>query len=199
MTTSLPDPASFAFEQLEPAAQPVAAVADTAAVVAGAQADAEQIRIAAREAGFQAGMQEAAETLRPAAETLAQAVAALQDERATSAEQLERHAVDLALAIAEKAVQAAVEVEPDRVADVIKGAMRLMVEREDVVIHVNPVDVDVVTQALEGLGDRHIEVVEERRVARGGALLRTSVGEIDARLETKLERAGQVLRAELES
>jgi flagellar assembly protein FliH len=199
VTTSLPDPASFAFEQLAPAARPVAAVADTAAVVAGAQADAEQIRVDAREAGFQAGMQEAAETLRPAAETLAQAVAALQDERATSAEQLERHAVDLALAIAEKAVQAAVEVEPDRVADVIKGAMRLMVEREDVVIHVNPVDVDVVTQALEGLGDRHIEVVEERRVARGGALLRTSVGEIDARLETKLERAGQVLRAELES
>src|SRR4051812_38477124 len=146
-------------------------------------------------------MEQAAETLRPAAAALEQAAEALLEERAAAAGALERHAVELALLIAEKALQAALEGQPERVADVVEGAMRPLGEREDVVLHVNPVDVDVVTEALDGAseaGGRRIEVLEERRVPRGGAVLRTSVGEVDARLETKLERAAEVLREELE-
>jgi flagellar assembly protein FliH len=208
VTTSSPDSASFAFEQLEPVAraQPVqgAPAADAASTLADAQAEADRIRQSAleagREEGFRAGMEQAALTLAPAAEALTAAATALREEHAAAAEQLERHAVDLALAIAEKTLQAAVEVDPERVVDVVKGAMRLLVERENVMVHVNPVDVDVVRDALAATADGgHIEVVEERRVARGGALLRTSVGEIDARLETKLDRAAEALRSELES
>jgi flagellar assembly protein FliH len=209
VTRSSPDSA-YAFEQLEPAAprpgpapgQPLAA--DAATTLADAQAEAERIREEAREAGrdegFRIGMAEATHTLRPAAEALAQAATALRAEHAAAGEVLERHAVDLALAIAEKALQSALEVQPERVAEVIKGAMRLLVEREDVVLHVNPVDVDIVRDALAEVADgRHVEVIEERRVSRGGAVLRTVVGEVDARLETKLERAAEVLRSELES
>ena len=44
-------------------------------------------------------------------------------------------------------------------------------------------------------GIEHCEVQAERRVGRGGAMVRTPEGEIDARLETKLARAREVVEA----
>jgi flagellar assembly protein FliH len=178
--------------------------ADAAADLAAARSEAEAIRAEARDAGreegFRAGTEEAIESMRPAAAALVQAASALEQERAASGEALERHAVDLALALAEKALQAALEVDPERVVDVVRGAMRLLVEREDVTVYVNPLDVDVVREAVDGQADGpRVEVLEERRVARGGAVLRTSVGEVDARLDAKLEQAREVLISELES
>jgi flagellar assembly protein FliH len=41
------------------------------------------------------------------------------------------------------------------------------------------------------------DVQAERRVSRGGAVVRTVEGEIDATLETKLSRARDVLLGEL--
>jgi len=37
----------------------------------------------------------------------------------------------------------------------------------------------------------------ERRVGRGGCMARTPVGDVDARVETKLERASEVVAAAL--
>jgi flagellar assembly protein FliH len=206
VTRSSPE-AAFAFEQLEPppAGAPAARRSEPVPDLGTVQAQAEAIRAEAREAGheegFRAGMEEAIESMRPAAASLAEAAGALREERAQSGEALERHAVDLALALAEKALQAAVEVDPERVVDVVRGAMRLLVEREDVTVYVNPLDVDVVSEAVEGeldgAGGPRVEVLEERRVGRGGAVIRTSMGEIDARLETKLEQAREVLLSEL--
>lgn len=205
MTRSSPE-AAFAFEQLEPQDPPAATASpgDAAADLAAARSEAEAIRAEARDAGreegFRAGMEEAIESMRPAAAALVEAAGALEQERASSGEALERHAVDLALALAEKALQAALEVDPERVVDVVRGAMRLLVEREDVTVYVNPLDVDVVREAVDGQVDGpRVEVLEERRVGRGGAVLRTSVGEVDARLDAKLEQAREVLISELES
>ena len=41
---------------------------------------------------------------------------------------------------------------------------------------------------------RQIEIVGERRVPRGGCIVRTVEGEIDARVEQQLERAAALLR-----
>ena len=69
----------------------------------------------------------------------------------------------------------AIEVEPERVLDVIRGALRAIVERESVVLQVNPDDLELVrewlTRSPASLGGiEHVEVQEERRVERGGAL-----------------------------
>jgi flagellar biosynthesis/type III secretory pathway protein FliH len=67
---------------------------------------------------------------------------------------------------------------------------------------VHPDDLDLmrdgiaeVTGSLGGI--EHLEVQEERRVGRGGAILRTASGEVDARLETKLARAREIAHEEL--
>jgi flagellar biosynthesis/type III secretory pathway protein FliH len=52
-----------------------------------------------------------------------------------------------------------------------------------------------VTAALGGI--EHCEVQAERRVGRGGAVVRTPDGDVDARAEAKLERAREVVEAAL--
>ena len=104
--------------------------------------------------------------------------------------------------MAEKAVAGALAAQPERVVDVVRGALRCLVERERVVILVNPDDLEAVREAVGDLvrslgGMEHCDVQEERRVNRGGAVVRSSAGEIDATMATKLDRAREVLEAEL--
>jgi flagellar assembly protein FliH len=207
---------AFDFAQLEPppapqpapAALPVDPGADPAVLLAAAQADAERVRADAQAAGFEegrlAGLEAARAELEPAVHALAEAVAGVHELRERAAEDVERASVELGLQIAEKALAAAVEVQPERVVDVVRGALRCMIDRERVTVLVNPADLDLVRGAVSELvlslgGIEHIEVQEERRVGRGGAVVRSAAGEIDGRLETKLERAREVLEAELAS
>jgi flagellar assembly protein FliH len=204
---------AFAFETLTPVAPVVpvpdalpVAPPDTASLVAAAHAEADAIRSAAYRDGFEQGRADAAAAARaelePAAQALHAALAAAHEERERAAEAAERQAVELALQIAEKVLGAAVEARPERVLDVVRGALRLLVERERVVVLVNPGDLELVRGAAEELqrslgGIEHLDVQEERRVARGGAILRTAVGEVDGSLRTKLERAREVLVEDL--
>jgi flagellar biosynthesis/type III secretory pathway protein FliH len=84
------------------------------------------------------------------------------------------------------------------VVEVVTGALRRSVDRDRLVVEVNPDDVelvrDSVTEAADRLGVGRLEVVAERRVARGGCVVRTSEGEIDARVTEQLDRAGELLR-----
>ena len=196
---------AFAFEPLSPAVPSTveeagAALDDEAleqlraAVRAEAEDEAEAIRAQAREEGRREGLE-------AAAQALAQALAEVGEQAQRRAEALEREAVELALMLAEKVVCGAIAVQPERVLDVVRGALRRIAERERVTLLVNPEDVPLVrgaTESLTGLGgiDR-LEVVEERRVPRGGCVLRTPEGEIDARLGEQLERARELVEAEL--
>ena len=86
----------------------------------------------------------------------------------------------------EKVVGGALSVEPERVVEAVSGALRGIVERERVTVLVNPDDLEIVREAMDGLkaslgGIDHCVVEAERRVGRGGCLVRTPVGDIDAR------------------
>jgi flagellar biosynthesis/type III secretory pathway protein FliH len=171
-------------------------------VLARAHAEAEQIRAAAHQAGLVAGRAEALAAAQPAAEAFAQAARELSATVEDLTTRTEIAAVDLALRIAEQALGAAVAVDAERVIDVVRGALRRLVERERVLLLVNPEDLDIVRDRVDGLvgelgGIEHCEVQAERRVQRGGAVVRTEEGEVDATLETKLARAREVLEAEL--
>ncbi len=174
-----------------------------------AEEQAHEIREQARAAGhaeghqdgFAAGMAAAGAELAPIAAALEQALA-LQRERASDlVSTLERQAAELALRIAEKVVAGAIELEPQRVVDVVRAGLRVLIERERETVMVNPGDMELVraatTELTGGLGGiAHLEVQAERRVDRGGAIIRTSEGEVDATLETKLDRVRELLLAE---
>lgn len=203
----------FAFTQLEPPPAPVVptvrkavppppeAVPETDPL-AQAHAEARAIRAQAHAEGYAAGMAEGQAALLAAAAALGEGLASLAHERAALASELERAAVDLALGIAEQVLSAAVAADPELVVGAVRGALRRLVERDRVLILVNPADLETVREHAAGLvaelgGIEHCEVQAERRVAPGGAVVRTQEGEVDATLATKLDRAREVLEREL--
>jgi flagellar assembly protein FliH len=200
-------PTEFSFEALEaPAAAPPSgshAEADAVmAALAAAEADADSLRAQAREEGLREGREEALAALTPALESLAQAAEAVQADQHARAERLERHAVDLALFLAEKVIGGAIAVQPEQVIEAVRGALRGIVERERVTVLVHPEDLELVRDAMDGIratlgGIEHCEVQAERRVSRGGAVVRTPDGDVDARVETKLQRAREVVETAL--
>jgi len=195
----------FDFEALEPPAPPVAAEDAADAVMetlAQAREDAEQLRESARAEGFAAGHAEAMASLQPALEALGAAVQAMHDAQSAAGERLERQAVELGFALAEKVLAGAVAVEPERVIESVRGALRGLVERERVTVLVNPEDLELVNGAMDELrgslgGIEHCVVEAERRVRRGGCVVRTPDGDVDAGIDTKLARAREVVEQEL--
>jgi flagellar assembly protein FliH len=205
---------SFSFDQLPPdptggvrvSLSADAARSQAAAIIDEAREEADRMRAEARrlghEEGYAAGMAAAREELRPGAEALATAVTQAAALRVEAAETVEGEAAELALQIAEKVVAGALAVQPERIVDVVRGALRCLVERERVTIQVNTMDLELVRDSIAELtgtlgGIEHVEVQEERRVSRGGAIVRSATGEIDATIEGKLARARDVIESEL--
>jgi flagellar assembly protein FliH len=200
----------FVLDQLEPTAA-VPDVEDLLAVVEAARSEADAIREHARAEGFAMGHAEGAAAARaeaqaqlaPAVDALADAARALAAERSELADRVEARAVELAIELAEKVVAGAIEAQPERVLDVVRGALRCFMERERVQVLVHPDDLALVREAIAGLaaelgGIEHVEVQEERRIGRGGAIVRTPAAQVDAALRTKLDRAREVVLAELQ-
>ncbi|CAA9468634.1 MAG: hypothetical protein AVDCRST_MAG38-1080 [uncultured Solirubrobacteraceae bacterium] len=202
----------FSFEALEPLAPaPAAAPAAPGGLtpdeeLALARAEADQLRQEAREQGFQEGFAgghaRALEEAVAGAAALAEAGVALRAEAAAAATRLEDEAVRLALSLAEKVVAGALAVRPELVVEVVRNALRGVVERERVTVMVNPADLPLVAGAMASIqgelgGIEHWEVQAERRVARGGAIVRHAHGDVDARLEAKFQRAREVVEAAL--
>lgn len=166
------------------------------------ESDRRQVLEEARERGhadgFAAGRQEAIDRLEPLAAALGEALARVEQQRDEVAGHVEHAAVELALKIAEQVLAGQLTADPALVVDIVRGALRRLVDRERVTILVNPDDLELMREAIPGLvaelgGIEHCEVQAERRVARGGAIVRTVEGEIDATIQTKLDRVRETL------
>jgi flagellar assembly protein FliH len=192
----------FVFEQLEPAAAAAGAALESPHDQAELDDIRERARAQAYEEGMSAGLASGRAQVDSAAAALGQALTEAQQRLEADAELLEWQAVELAVQLAEKIVAGALEVEPERVLDVIKGGLRRLVERDRVTVLVNPDDLELVRSSLDQVtaalgGIERLEALGERRVGRGGAVLRTPVGEIDAKLESQLGRVREVVVREL--
>jgi flagellar biosynthesis/type III secretory pathway protein FliH len=110
----------------------------------------------------------------------------------------ERDLVVLALAVSEKILQRTFAAEPERVVDVLRGALRKTFVREGLTVLCSPEDLDrlraagpELQAALGGLQD--LELLADRRVGAGGVIVRTPTGDIDATLGSQLDRLSAVL------
>ncbi len=178
-----------------------------------AEADAAKIRQEAREQGFaegrQQGLRQADELIGKRAgeladqtsrEKLATTLPAMQGvadalvvERDSWLAEWEATAVRLAAAIAGRIVRRRIEYEPEAVRDMIRSALQLAVGTAHIRIKLHPEDVALlgahaaeVTRAMASCGE--VEIVQDASIARGGCLVETRHGAIDARVETLLDR-----------
>jgi flagellar assembly protein FliH len=197
--------ATYAFRQLDAAAADASGgIAD---VLSAVRAEAEQIRAQAWAAGEvegrAAGLAAARTDAAPAVAALGASVQAISDLRAQVIAELEADAVELALRLAEQILAGVVSVQPERVLDVARNALRHLTDRRRVTLVVNPDDLELVSDCVAQLqselgGIEHLGVQSDRRVTRGGAIARTDVGDIDAALDVQLARAREIVAAAFE-
>ncbi len=196
---------SFDLEPLEPSEPPGDAAER---LIAAAQAEASQIvadaRREAHEEGRAAGLAEGRSELSRGAEALASALGEVHALRARVAEEVERDAVELALALAGKVIVATLQIRPELVVEVLQGALRRVSAERTIAIVVNPADLEIVRGALGELqaqsgGSERWDLQSDQRVPAGGAIVRTDQSEVDARIQTQLERAREVVEAEIGS
>jgi flagellar assembly protein FliH len=191
--------ATYSFRQLD--APPPGTGDDIADVLSAVRAEADQIRAdawAAGEAeGRAAGMATARADAQPALTALAASIQTVDQLRAQITAEVEQDAVDLALRLAEQILAGVLSIEPERVIDVSRNALRHLIERRHVTLVVNPGDLELVSGAVDQLrselgGIEHLGVQSDRRIGRGGAIARTDAGEIDASIATQLARAREI-------
>ena len=197
--------AEFDFETLEPLAPPRAPVSEAEAVMdvlAEARAEADSIRAGRARRGLRRGSRRGAGGAGAGAGRAGAAVDAVRVEQAATAEELERRAVELGWRWRRRCSAARSAVEPERVARL--GPGRAARDRRARAHHRHGQPGRSRDRArgdggAAGVARRHRALRRRGRAAgrRGGCIVRTPVGDIDARVETKLERASEVVAAAL--
>ncbi len=121
----------------------------------------------------------------------------LEDARRTKIEILsstEPDMVRLVLAIAKKVIVADLMIQPEAIVEIIRQAIANLDNPDNLRVYVNPADIALITDAivwggLTEIGSREIavEVKGDLRISKGGSIIESADGNVDARLETRME------------
>ncbi|MCW2956687.1 MAG: hypothetical protein JWO69_1556 [Thermoleophilia bacterium] len=111
--------------------------------------------------------------------------------------------VELAIAIAQRIVNASVDVDETLVVEACRGAMRKAFQRGSMQVLAHPDDLAILRDAGPQLaqelgGVDHLDFIEERRIDRGSVIVRTPAGEIDGTIRGKSDKIEQALREGIE-
>ena len=109
--------------------------------------------------------------------------------------------VVLAMEVARKVIRRELDLDPDTVVELCAGALRQVVLAHSITLRVNPDDLAAVdarrqtlAAALESCAS--LQIVADRAVDRGGCVVESDMGRIDARLETQLAAIERALMAD---
>ncbi len=169
----------------------------------------EQGRAEGLEQGMNEGLEQGrAQALAEAAEQLQQVQTAWSD----VAEQWDAHrtqmdrearqsVIEFALKLAERVVHRVIEVDETVIADQLANALALVLRPMDVAVRINPADRPVLTEAMPQLMNEfarfeHIELIDDDTITRGGCSVSYGQGEIDATLDTQLQRVVELILPE---
>ena len=162
-------------------------------------ADAQAALLAAREQAIREGYAEGLQAGRAEAALEGARVRELADSYASALDNLDFRlagmVLDLALDVARQVVAGELTVHPERILEVVKLALNQMAEttREARLI-VNPEDAALIRPHLESIIDKNrLRVVEDVRIVRGGCLIETNQGDLDATLQARWRQVVQVL------
>ena len=116
---------------------------------------------------------------------------------------LEADLVQLALAVARKIVGRDVSLGPEAVTRIIRQALSRVEHAGRITIKLNPADLellaDIKPQLLNGLPEAGRAAFEgDEGIARGGCLIETDGGEVDARIERQFQVVEEAFLAELD-
>jgi flagellar assembly protein FliH len=103
--------------------------------------------------------------------------------------------LELALDVARQVVAGELAARPERILDVVNLALKQMAETSrEARLLLNPDDAALVRPHLEQVLDKNrLRIVEDVRIVRGGCLIETAQGDLDATLPARWRQVVQVL------
>jgi flagellar assembly protein FliH len=162
-----------------------------------AQTIGEDARRDGHKEGFARGLREAEATMGEMVETLGAIVEATRTERHVLLASAEPELVRLAVGIAERVLHQQIALDHGVVVEMARAAIARIVDRERITVRVNPADIEQMRghrDELLALGDvKTMRVIEDQRVDRGGVILETDGGSIDAKISTQLAEVRKIL------
>lgn len=103
--------------------------------------------------------------------------------------------LELALDVSRQVVAGELAARPERILDVVNMALKQMAENSrEARLLLNPDDATLVRPHLDQVLDKNrLRIVEDARIERGGCLIETSQGDLDATLPARWRQVVQVL------
>lgn len=140
-----------------------------------------------REEGFQEGRQEVERLV----DTLQKIISAAIDKRNEIIQGSETQVINLVLLISKKVIKVISENQRNVVINNVVQALRKLKSRGDVVIRVNLDDVELTSDHINDFmkmveNVKSVTVLEDSSVDRGGCIIETDFGQIDARISSQL-------------
>lgn len=157
----------------------------------------------AYEKGFVQGEKDGFELGERKANKVIENIEKLFDEMSTLKQEIlkqhEKEILDLIFAIAEKIVHHLTRFDEGGVKEAVFNALNLAIEKSEIVLNVNPEDYDYIEELRPDLFKKYkelksITVTSDPSITRGGCFLKTPYGDIDAGIETQLEKIYQCLQ-----
>lgn len=107
--------------------------------------------------------------------------------------------LELALDVARQVLAGELTARPERILDVVNLALKQMAEtNREARLLLNPDDAALVRPHLDQVLDKNrLRIVEDVRIVRGGCLIETSQGDLDATLPARWRQVVQVLGSNL--
>ncbi len=185
-----------------------------------AQEEIEQLKQEAKaeghQLGLQQGLQEAEKTsqekVKQEAKTqvdkklqtvlpgLKQAASQIHELRQDAEAYWQQQSIELVLAITRKLIHRSIGNDPTIVADRIKDVLKLVMGQSEIQLHVSEQDLEQLSDQLEQVTSRihqtKVQLIGQPDLASGECVVQMKYGEIDARIETQLQRIAEELLGE---
>lgn len=156
---------------------------------ANAERSARELREAAYQEGREAAMLE-----------ITQLLLDIRQRRETALVEVEEDVLRLAVKLAEKIIGREIEQRDTTLADIVSTALRHARQQEMLVVRVNPTDLASIQAQRESIDSaaraRFLDIVADPRVERGGCLIESESGTVDAQLATQLRVLERALLAQ---
>ena len=154
-----------------------------------------------KEQAYRSGFEDGKEIMREEQEMVIQLflnlIEELKKQREEYLKSVEKDMVRLSLEIASKVIQQKIERDEKIILKNLKHALKHLLDKGRIIIRLNPADLEIVSKhskeikSAEGLKELILE--EDSKVTRGGCLIYSELGHIDAQIETQLEMIGKAL------
>jgi flagellar assembly protein FliH len=160
-----------------------------------AQQKIEEAKKQGYEQGFSEGFKKGSEIQKDEVLAITNALHAIMEEvslfKEKTIETSEKQILDLCFSIAEKIINQEISSDKNVILSVLKAAFRNIADRENIKVRLNPQDyqymVEIKNEFISSMdGLRNVFFEEDGSIARGGAIIETSSGEVDARISEQL-------------